>query len=287
METGNNINNISHELKNYLSYSNVKLIIANYIHCPANWRDIDYIPDYNKFYFICDGEGWLKIGDKEFFPKVGQLFFMPAGIRQSYSAISKNTFKKYWCHFTAKIGDVNLCDFIKLPFFIDVTDRMKVKALFDELVSYYKSEKITSPLRAQSALIDIFAYYIDNIPEKNLHLSPSSSVEKISCLLRYIENNISMDLTVEKLAGIVGFHPNYFIRFFKKHMGSSPINYINKIKIEKAKELLSIKDDMNITEIAYLIGFNNLYHFSKVFKKYTGFSPSEFRNILKNKCDRR
>lgn len=268
-------------LKNYFSHLNVKLVIAAYTHCPANWRDIDYIPDYNKFYFICDGEGWLKIGDEEFFPRAGQLFFMPAGIKQSYSTINNNTFKKYWCHFTAKIGDVNLCDFVKFPFFIDVADRKKVGALFEKLIDCYNSKKITSPLCAQSALIDIFAHYIDNIPEKNMRLLPSSSAEKINCLLRYIENNMSMDLTVEKLAGIAGFHPNYFIRFFKKHMKSSPINYISRVKIEKAKELLSIKDDMNITEIAYATGFNDLYHFSKVFKKYTGFSPSEFRNILK------
>ena len=276
-------NNISRELKNYLSHLNINLIIADYTHCPANWRDIDYIPDYNKFYFICNGEGWLKIGEQEFFPKPGQLFFMPAGIKQSYSTISKNTFEKYWCHFTAKIGDVSLCNFIKFPFYIDVVDKKEVEKLFIKLIDYYKSEKIPSCLYAQSMLIEIFAYYIGNIPEGNLLLSPSSSVKKLNYLLLYIENNISLDLTVEKLAKMAGFHPNYFIRFFKKHMGNSPINYINKIKMEKAKELLSINDEMNISEIAYTIGFNDVYHFSKVFKKYTGFSPSEFRNIVKNK----
>ncbi|NSW90901.1 MAG: helix-turn-helix transcriptional regulator [Firmicutes bacterium] len=272
--------NINQELKNYLSHLQVNLIVAAYTHCPVNWRDIDYIPDYNKFYFICNGEGWLKIGEQEFYPKPGQLFFMPAGVKQSYSTISNNTFVKYWCHFTAKIGDVNLYNFIRVPFFIDVINKKEVEKLFLKLIEFYERGEIASYLYAQSVLIEIFAYYIENIPKENLCFSPSLPIEKLNHVLRYIENNISCDLTIEQLAKMASFHPNYFIRFFKKHMGNSPINYINRIRMEKAKDLLIIKD-MNITEIAYAIGFNDVYHFSKAFKKYTGFSPTEFRNIVK------
>jgi AraC family transcriptional regulator of arabinose operon len=145
------------ELKNYLSHLKVNLVVAAYTHCPVYWRDIDYIPDYNKFYFICDGEGWLKIGEQEFYPKPGQLFFMPAGIKQSYSTISDDTFTKYWCHFTAKIGDVNIYNFIKFPFFIDVVNKKEITNLFLKLISYYDSKELTSPLYAQAILIELFA----------------------------------------------------------------------------------------------------------------------------------
>jgi AraC family transcriptional regulator of arabinose operon len=263
------------ELKNYLSHLKVNLVVAAYTHCPVYWRDIDYIPDYNKFYFICDGEGWLKIGEQEFYPKPGQLFFMPAGIKQSYSTISDDAFTKYWCHFTAKIGDVNIYNFIKFPFFIDVVNKKEITNLFLKLISYYDSKELTSPLYAQAILIELFARFIENVSIDNLCLYPSVSIKKVDYILRYVRNNIHENFTIEQLAKMANFHPNYFIRFFKKHTGSSPISYINKMKMEKAKSLLTARE-MNITEIAYSIGFNDVYHFSKTFKRYTGFSPTEF-----------
>ncbi|MDG0791526.1 AraC family transcriptional regulator [Cohnella ginsengisoli] len=58
---------------------------------------------HNKFYFITDGEGWLKIGDRELYPKPGRLALMPEGVLQSYPAIYDKPYTKYWCHFTAKM----------------------------------------------------------------------------------------------------------------------------------------------------------------------------------------
>jgi AraC family transcriptional regulator, arabinose operon regulatory protein len=97
-------------IKDYLSNMKVGVSDIGYMKVTPEWRDIDYVPNYNKFYFICEGEGYLKINGVEYFPKPGQLFLMPSGVMQSYSIINENTFLKYWCHFTANIGDMNLFD---------------------------------------------------------------------------------------------------------------------------------------------------------------------------------
>jgi len=60
-------------------------------------------------------------------------------------------------------------------------------------------------------------------------------------------------------------------------MGLSTINYINKKRMEKAKKLLSTMDT-TISDIARQTGFYNISYFSKMFKKYTGLTPSEYRN---------
>lgn len=265
-------------LKNYLSNIQVNLIVAAYTKCPEDWQEFDYIPEYNKFYLICEGEGMLKIGDRIIYPKPGQLALMPAGVLQSYSTISENTYRKHWCHFTATIGDSNLFDIIKLPYTVDVADMNDVARLFTKLTEYYNSNEPTAQLKIKSVLLEIIAYFIDNSVVEKVHLSSSSSVELINSIVGYIENHLSENISIEQLAKLCHFHPNYFIRFFKKHMGSSPKHYINKIKLEKAKSLLSASD-MNITEIAMETGFSDIFYFSKIFKAYTGFSPSQFRNI--------
>ncbi|HOJ09370.1 MAG TPA: AraC family transcriptional regulator [Clostridiales bacterium] len=267
-------------LNNYLSNIKVGLIVAAFTHCPENWRDIDYVPDYNKLYFICDGEGWLKVGVKEYYPQPGQLFFMPAGIKQSYSTISTNTFTKYWCHFTAKIGDINFFDIIKTPLFIDVENCNTLETLFKKLIGHYEGRGTASPLYAQAALMEIVAYFLESIPEDKIYLSSSSSIEKLSKILEYIESNITEDITIDQLAKMASFHPNYFIRFFKKNTGTSPAHYINKVKMDKAKNLLGITD-LSVTSIGEAIGFSDVYHFSKIFKNYTGFSPTEYRKVFR------
>ena len=266
-------------LKNYLSNLVVNVTLADFTHCNTNWRELNYIPSYNKLYYICEGEGWLKIGTKDYYPRAGQLFLMPAGALQSYSAINDNTFKKYWCHFTATIGEVNLFDIIQLPFHIDVMDKKQsVEWIFNELVCSYKSQEIVSSLKVKAMLLELIAYYIEETVIEKIFISNSSAAEKINSLISYIDRHLGNNITVDELARIVHFHPNYFIKFFKSYLGISPIHYINKIRMDRAKNLLKTSETP-IKEIASRVGFNDLFYFSKTFKSYTGFTPSEFRNI--------
>lgn len=263
-------------LKNYIANLHVNVEVAEYTHCWETWRELDYVPGCNKFYFICEGEGWLKIGDREFYPKPGELYLLPEGVMQSYSAISKNTFKKHWCHFTAKIGDKNLFDIIRLPCRVKITDRDYVANLFTRLSYNSKSSELDGIIRAKSLLLEIIAHYVENAVVEDIRLVESESTRKLNYIMDYIECNLGENITVEQLAAMLHFHPNYFIRFFKNHIGTSPIHYINKRKMEKAKNLLSIAD-MTVTEVAEELGYKDLFHFSKNFKAFTGFSPSEFK----------
>lgn len=264
--------------KNLITNLQVNVEIASHSKCWRNWREIDYVPSYNKLYFICSGEGWLKIGNTEFHPTVGQLILMPAGVTQSYSAINENTFTKYWCHFSAKVGETNLFDMIESPHFIDVKDIPRLECLFNDLIKNYLSNNFSSAFKVKSILLEILSYFIENTKIEDITLKHTKSSEILNAVIDHIENHLSENITVAELAQIAHFNPSYFIRFFKKNTGISPIHYLNQTRLEKAKKMLSYSD-LNISEISEKIGFNDLFHFSKSFKNYTGFSPSEFKKI--------
>ena len=263
-------------IKNYLSNMQVNTTLAGYTHCWNEWRDLDYVPDYNKLYFIYSGEGWLKIDGRDYYPKPGQLFLMPKGIIQSYGTISENTFVKHWCHFTACVGDLNLFDIIHTPYFIDVENIPYLSGLFEQLEKNYTDNGLTAMLKAKSALYGIISYFIEHSSVEKIKTFDLPQTEKLNTILTYIDNHLADEITVEVLARIAYLHPNYFIRFFKKYTGNSPIHYINSVRLEKAKSLLA-GTSMAIKEIAIITGFNDLFYFSKSIKAYTGFSPSEFR----------
>lgn len=273
------INDKKRLLKNYMANLQVNVEMAEFTHCSETWRDLNYIPEYSKLYFISEGEGWLKVGDMEYYPKPGELYLMPSGIKQSYATISSNTFKKYWCHFTARVGDKSLFEIFRLPHYINVKDIDYLTGLFKRLSLYLKGNEIQDTIRVKSIMLEIIAYYIENSVVEDILLAETESIKKLNYVINYIENNLSENINVDKLAEMLHFHPNYFIRFFKNHLGSSPIQYIHKRKMETAKNLL-YSSDMTITEISESIGYKDIYHFSKSFKAYTGYSPSEFKASL-------
>jgi len=273
-----NLDKNSPLLRNLINGLQVNVEIAGLTKCWREWRDIDYIPNYNKFYFICDGQGWLKINGKEFYPLPSQLVLMPAGVTQSYSSINDNTFTKYWCHFSAKIGDINIFDVLQLPYFVDIKDKSHFKLLFKELINNYKSQSLSASFRTKAILLEIIAQFIDNAKTDNIQLYKSEFLGILHIFTEYVEKHLSEDITIKQIARAVNFHPNYFIRYFKAHTGSSPMHYIIRIRMERAKELI-VRSEMTVSEIGIAIGFNDLSYFSKAFKNYTGYSPSEFRKI--------
>ena len=68
----------------------------------------------------------------------------------------------------------------------------------------------------------------------------------------------------------------YFSKLFKRETGKNFSEYVAEVRMEKAKELLS-RGRMNISEVAFAVGFSDVQYFSKTFKRCTGFRPSEYR----------
>lgn len=100
--------------------------------------------------------------------------------------------------------------------------------------------------------------------------------DTINIALKYIDDNISSDLSRESIAKQLYLNPDYFSRLFKKRMGCSVGTYIRDRRLEMAKELL-LYSNKSIGMIAYDIGYESMSYFSQIFKKYTGVRPKEYR----------
>lgn len=267
-------------LGNYLSNMQIHLTAVEYYKSTPEWHYMNITSDFNRLYFFQGSGAHLRIGNKEFFPERNQLFILPAGIELSLSTIDDKVFTKYYCHFAATIGDIHLFKLLDLHHYIQVNDEAMLESKFQELSRHYKSKEVTSMLRAKAVFLEILCYFIEHNRVKKIDLPASTSIEKVTRILQYIDNHLSENMTVDELAKLVHFHPNYFIQFFKSVVGSSPIQYINKTRIEKAKHLLATTG-MSVSEIAETVG-SQLFYFSKAFKNYTGYSPTEFRNYMQS-----
>ncbi|MDV4151851.1 response regulator [Clostridium sp. AL.422] len=104
----------------------------------------------------------------------------------------------------------------------------------------------------------------------------NDKVKLFNKVKEYIINNIKEDLNLEDIANTFNLSPYYFSRSFKEAMGCNLTDYINLVRIKNAKELLK-KNEMSIKEIGYTVGYSDPNYFSKVFKKYEGYSPKEYK----------
>jgi len=100
--------------------------------------------------------------------------------------------------------------------------------------------------------------------------------KRITAIHEYLMNNYREEVDLKKLAILVNMAEGSLCRYFKANMGMTVFEYLNQIKTEFACKLL-MNNDMSIIDICFDSGFNNLSHFNKQFKKYTGVPPSEYR----------
>ena len=99
----------------------------------------------------------------------------------------------------------------------------------------------------------------------------------INRILKYLHLNIESTISLKKLSNDLNLSQGYISDCFKKHMGVTIMTYAKKIRIERAKVLLLTTND-SILDISLRLGFHDQSHFYKIFKSFTGVSPSQYRN---------
>lgn len=117
---------------------------------------------------------------------------------------------------------------------------------------------------------------IDVFTDCMFNYIPSKGNEITKKAIRYISQNFSRNLTLDEVADHVHLNSAYFSTLFKQSTGSSFKEYLNMVRIEESKRLLS-NTDYSIIDISLATGFEDQSYFSKVFKKYTGLTPKQYR----------
>jgi len=121
-------------------------------------------------------------------------------------------------------------------------------------------------------LAGVMNRYIDSIFE----FADVKNADIIRKSVLYMRGSFARKITLEDVAREVSLSPAYFGKVFKQEMGCSPSAYLNRLRIERARQLL-LQSDLQLVEIANILGFEDQSYFTKVFKRLSGVSPNRFR----------
>ena len=139
----------------------------------------------------------------------------------------------------------------------------------DMLADEFKKNVVCIP-RVQGVIYNILA----SICKKQKR---STTKNKYACIRAGIELlEQSSNMSIAQIATKCGVSECYFRRLFQEYSGESPVSFRQRHRIERAKQLLLSEENFTVSEIAQELGFSDVYHFSKTFKKYCGLSPSAF-----------
>lgn len=279
--------------------------LIGFVSYQTPWIHFKRNVDEYMLYFIKSGELHLREDGKEYVLRRGDVFVLEPNL--DHEGTAKHTCDYYYVHFghpdiePRQIEDVaalarriileeeaaddeaelNMCYFGK---HFTLTGKSVLQQAFhtmDELLELYSRKRFNrnlTALRFSQLLIEWsrehMAQALRDTGGKN-----TGAYLRVNALLDHIHHHYVDRISSEDVERLFECNFDYMNRIFKRTTGYPIIQYVNKVRTDRAKELLQATN-LSIGEIGYLTGLNDPYYFSKVFKKHVGVSPQHYKRLL-------
>lgn len=256
--------------------------------------DIGYYPKAHNHYierhkgidqhiliYCVEGTGWVEIDGKEISIEPSQFITIPAKKPHAYGAADSDAWTIYWVHFSGNLTSyiVNLITEHSnnfKPFLAYNENRIK---LFEEIYEQLEKGYTDDTLRYVNM---IFYHFLSSLLyDEKFNGLEADKKNSVTNVIEAMKKKLDEVLTLQQLAALSNLSASHFSTVFKKETGYSPIEYFNHLKIQRACQYLSFTD-MSIKEIAFDLGIQDQYYFSRFFSKAMNTSPKEYRNRNKH-----
>ena len=279
-----------------ISFKDIKPFVryARY-HDNDMYFTVDTVKAYDaRLLYCCKGSGKIYVDGSEIEIDEGTLLIWKPGVEYRYITENGNNMRFIALNFDFLYDNSNQITPVP-PQRVEEFDEDKVMqniffsdcAVFNKPVVvhnvasfYQKLSEIEREFRTKSLFyeIRISGILMQILGETAAHdLYKSRHEHKlVKSVSEYMRENVEKELTNKSLGKIFGYHPNYINQLFVRCTGMSLHKYLGEVRMSKAMELLQ-NTNMSVNEICNECGFADLPHFSKAFKKETGYPPSKFR----------
>ena len=158
-----------------------------------------------------------------------------------------------------------------------------LRSILLEMKAIYAEKPEGYSLRFSSLLYDFLYIMIRNYKveiDTSVKIRTDKNLRRLEAVMNYVKNHYTAPISLEDAAAVIALNPEYFCRFFKKYMGLTFLEYVNKVRLTRVYEDL-LHSDLSITDILERNGCTNYKLFIRNFKSTYGCTPMQMRQFLK------
>jgi len=241
-----------------------------------------YVRNQYLFHYVFSGKGVLTYEDTDkntvkHEVKAGQGFMISPNTVASYAADGTHPWKYYWIEFGGiKAGEaVREAGLTKGQQIYNSKDK-KEQSKMIKAMQYMAENGDASPFEIIGHCYLFLSSLIASSTSRRKSIYKSSQNFYVQEILAFIENNYSEEIRVDDLAAVCNLDRSYAGKIFKSRMGASLRDFLISFRMRKACELMK-ETSHNISEISFMVGYPNMFSFSRAFKSAIGQSPRQWR----------
>ena len=284
-------------MKTDLELVNICVLNAGYAQVSQHWEGKGLSSPFARLYYVKEGEGTISTPEAELTMKPGNMYLVPSFMPHSMTCQSGLRF--YYLFVYERYGtQSDIFDLYSFPY--EVEANQAIDLLFENYCNYYP--ELTLPYasaedfyahpsyreyairyaqmdRAQKMQLQGFVWIV-----ASFFMAKAQKIEEMDerllKVIDYIKENVGKVIETETLANMVCLTKSHLERLFREKLGTSPLQYILRTKIQCAQRLL-MTTNYSIQVIAHEVGFDDPSYFIRVFRQKIGFTPQDYRMNLK------
>ncbi|WP_168123691.1 AraC family transcriptional regulator [Paenibacillus sp. HB172176] len=259
------------------------LMFDNHLLRAMNYRNRTF-EHYYMMTYVRSGSAKLRIGDAVYDIHPGSVIVIPPHLEHDQYKDTDEETEFLWWHFTYRIHNrIEILPFLNIPYIYALNDRGQFEAVFDEIMrSKVRSGYLPNVILQKAKSLELLYLLLDNaFAQLNVEFAGSQKPQNFLAALLKIVTQPEGRLTLADLAKDLSMNPNYVSNQFKALFGKSPIQLHREVKMERAKQLLEMPV-MNIAETSDALGFQDVQSFTRLFKKYVGITPKQYKTLFGN-----
>lgn len=242
--------------------------------------------DCNVLIVVTEGTLYMTAGNKSYEVGPDQYLFLRAGEEHYGYKPTKGKLSYLWMHMKteklfAPIAGYEEGHTYLFPESGRISSSKRVTVLFRQLLDMAMEDHLYNKAMLDYSVSLVLMELTQETAEQNAR-SENRIPPVIFSVAEWIRTNYYKQISVLRLANEFGYQADYLSVLFKKHMGSTLVQYVNKVRMENAKKLLA-DYGLPIKETAYVCGFPDEKYFMKVFKKTEGLTPTQYKNAYYKK----
>lgn len=242
-------------------------------------------PDSANIIYCTAGRGWCNIGDQRLTVSPGEVVVISSDTPCSYGADEGDPWSIYWVRLQGALTQecLRALGVSNERPLLQVGTNARLEGLFVELFDVFEeSSADDSLLRGSSILQHMISIFLRT--QRARHSAAPDASQRVAASIEFMKCNLARSLDIAFLSDLAKVSPSHYSTLFKRQTGFSPVEYLIRLRVQAAAELLD-NTSYDIKTIAAKLGYKDPLYFSRVFVGVQGVSPSEYRRCLRSSSD--